>query len=268
MDAAPTPLLPASESAAKPPYWNSREGLSLSRIHKGVANDEDETTFLARFDTIFLVDDIITVTDQEEDWTQAARVVSQVTEEIVKYNPDGIDLYLSNPGPGEAPEDNKASGGYYNITKASQVEIIFKSIGRLDDLKPLSYALGEILKAYLAKLDAAGDQQVKPINIVIVSNGGGDYLEDTMRHYAEELDRREAEPEQVGIHLCRVGRNDNILDTFIPWRDLGMACPRSDMLKYIWREDYWSLTSGEVLAALAEAVSDRLRWKVITNRQE
>lgn len=73
--------------------------------------------FLADFDTIFVVDDSLSM--QGRRWKEAEKAIATITPVCTQHDPDGIDLYFLNH------RSKHPHGGYTKITSAPDVQRIF-----------------------------------------------------------------------------------------------------------------------------------------------
>jgi len=193
----------------------ARRGIwASSRASRGTrqtrVSDDDEYAFLARFDTVFVVDDSGSMRFGSS-WDEAKTVLSEIAKVCAKYDDDGLDIYFLNHKSGAIAPTNKGHGGYYGINTAAGVEDIFNQV-RPDGLTPTGEALYGIMLPYLAayeKAAATGQQtSMRPVNIIVITDGAPtDDLPENIRTLARRLDRLYAPPSQVGIQFFQVGND-------------------------------------------------------------
>src|SRR5207248_2453878 len=89
----------------------------------GSANDTAHA-FLRDFDTIFVVDDSLSMHGRR--WKEAEEAIATITPICTQHDPDGIDLYFLNHHSNLA--ENHRDGGYVNIISSATVQEIFQSV--------------------------------------------------------------------------------------------------------------------------------------------
>lgn len=239
---------------------------SASRISDIVHNDNDKFAFLTEFDTIFLVDDSGSMAGSL--WREASTVLSQITEVCTKRDKDGVDLYFLNHD-SRKTSAGKASGGYFNLTSKGQVDRIFSEVsprgGTFTGMR-----LNHILKPYLSKLQKAAqnDEDVKPINLIVITDGAPtDDPEDTIVHYAQEMDKLGSLRWQAGIQFFQVGNDPEATRAL---RELDDDLKKNhgcrdmvDMAKKERGSRGQPLTSDEILKVVLGAVQSKVDRKDI-----
>ena len=226
--AAPAPTLvtaPAPAPVAAPVVTNNigrssrrtnssgRGGSSNSR--KSLTDRKDPLAFLSQFDTIFLIDDSMSMWGSC--WEEAEAALAAIAPVCTAYDKDGVDVYFLNHMSGEGDEAGSAGTGYRNVRSAAQVARLFRSVGEPEGRTTLTgMRLQRILQAYVThyeRVDKAGGgnaaASVKPINIIVVTDGEPtDEPGDVIRQFAKRLDKRAAPPYQVGIQFFQVGDDE------------------------------------------------------------
>ena len=87
------------------------------------------------------------------------------------------------------------------------MERIFKSVHPRGGT-PTGSRLHAILKPYLKNLEARGEEGVKPLNIIVVTDGQAtDDVESVILSAARRLDRMDAPAWQVGVQFFQVGED-------------------------------------------------------------
>ena len=93
------------------------------------------------------------------------------------------------------------------MSSPADVETIFNSV-RPRGGTPTGSRLHAILKPYLRDLEARGEDVVKPLNIIVVTDGqASDDVESVILSAARKLDRLDAPAWQVGIQFFQVGED-------------------------------------------------------------
>lgn len=195
--AAPPPAYTATESlGVAPPFGrDASPAPSLASI----TSAEDKYAFLSTFDTIFVIDDSMSMTGRS--WREVRDALQAITPICTSHDADGIDVFFLNHVSG-AP-----NGGYSNIKDAAQVQHLFSSV-RPRGATPTGARLHQILKPYVESLArrSGNMESVKPVNIIVITDGvPTDDPESIIVHHARKLDAMEAPPHQVGIQFFQVG---------------------------------------------------------------
>lgn len=172
------------------------------------AQDNNPYAFLANYDTIFLIDDSSSMSIGSR-WREAEAAISAITPICTSHDSDGIDIYFLNHRTSQSTPSGKADGGYYGVTSPSTVSQIF-SQARPCGATPTGTRLRQILKPYMNTLDRAADaDSVKPINIIVITDGAAtDEPEEILHSAATRLDRIDAAPSQVGVQFFQIGEDE------------------------------------------------------------
>ena len=150
--------------------------------------------FLSTFDTVFLIDDSGSMAGRS--WRETATALKSITPICTAHDADGIDVYFLN---------EKDSSEYKNITRAADVDSIFNSV-RPRGGTPTGSRLNNILKPYLASLASKGPDAVKPLNIIVITDGvPSDDVESVIISAARKLEKFDAPAWQIGIQFFQVG---------------------------------------------------------------
>ena len=160
------------------------------------ASEDTDFSFLSTFDTVFLIDDSGSMAGRS--WRETAEALKTITPICTQHDRDGIDIYFLN----EAD-----SAEYRHVTSPSDVETIFNSV-RPRGGTPTGSRLHAILKPYLRDLESKGEEGVKPLNIIVITDGqASDDVESVILSAAKRLDRLDAPAWQVGIQFFQVGED-------------------------------------------------------------
>ena len=186
------PTAPPAYSAAPPV---SQQPIPSTSNPIKDAEDTD-FSFLSTFDTVFLIDDSGSMAGRS--WRETADALKTITPICTQHDRDGIDIYFLN----EAD-----SAEYRNVTSPSDVEAIFNSV-RPRGGTPTGSRLHAILKPYLRDLEQKGEEGVKPLNIIVITDGqASDDVESVILSAARRLDRLDAPAWQVGVQFFQVGED-------------------------------------------------------------
>lgn len=131
-------------------------------------------------------------------WRETADALKTITPICTAHDADGIDIYFLN---------EKDNCEYKNVTTPADVEAIFNSV-RPRGGTPTGTRLRAILTPYLRELEQKGEENVKPLNIIVITDGQAtDDPESTIISAARKLDKLDAPAWQVGIQFFQVGED-------------------------------------------------------------
>jgi uncharacterized protein YegL len=157
---------------------------------------DDPYAFLSTFDTTFLIDDSGSMAGSN--WRETQAALEAITPICTAHDTDGIDMiFLNHP-------DNPY---HHNITSAATVREIFSSV-RPRGGTPTGQRLDSLLRPYLRQCETLGPDKVKPLNIIIITDGEpSDDVEAPLISCAKKLDKLDAPAWQIGIQFFQVGRD-------------------------------------------------------------
>ena len=131
-------------------------------------------------------------------WRETAEALKTITPICTKYDADGIDIYFLNA---------RDSFQYKNVTSPAAVEAIFNSVYPRGGT-PTGMRLHSILKPYLREVEMKGEDRVKPLNIIVITDGQAtDDVESVILSAARKLDKLDICAWQVGIQFFQVGND-------------------------------------------------------------
>lgn len=150
---------------------------------------------LARFDTVFLIDDSGSMSGAN--WRQTSAALEAIVPICTAHDSDGVDIYfLNNPIV------------HTNIRSSAEVLSIFSNI-RPAGATPTGKRLGELFALYLKSYRR--NQNIKPMNIIVITDGeptDPQKLEKVIVNTAKELDNLEAQERQIGVQFFQVGSDE------------------------------------------------------------
>ncbi|KAL2782552.1 hypothetical protein BJX66DRAFT_345733 [Aspergillus keveii] len=168
-------------------------------------------SFLSTFDTVFLVDDSTSMRGKR--WREAEDAIAAIAPICTHYDADGIDIYFLNHR-NHSSSGGGSVGGYKNVTDASGVREIFKSVSP-SGATPVGTRLHQILTPYMRDLSRLTSQgrgsEIRPLNIIVITDGiFTDDAESVIVSVARQLDHSsvQAPPWQVGIQFFQVGDDE------------------------------------------------------------
>lgn len=190
-----------SQPPGPPPPHIAMGGAAAPPAGRG---GEDPFAALRRYDTVFIVDDSESM---EMFWDEVREALVSVVETSVKYDEDGIDVYFFN-----------SPVVVNNVRSAQDVRSLFR---RVDPRRstPTAKALKRVLEPYLASLEQANSakergqpvQTVKPLNVVILTDGApdrGEEPEGVIVNAGKRLDSVRAPPYQLGFSFVQIGADE------------------------------------------------------------
>ncbi|KAL5487981.1 hypothetical protein ACEPAI_6089 [Sanghuangporus weigelae] len=163
---------------------------------------EDPLELLKQYDTIFIIDDSVSMVGER--WTETREALASLAEVAARYDTEGIDVYFLN-----------ARRSARNMRSGESVKRQFDSI-EPQGISLLARRLEELLNDYISELEQAqreilrGDlnalHRVKPVNYIIITDGvPTDDPEPVIIQAARRLDRGNLPVYQVGIQFVQVG---------------------------------------------------------------
>jgi len=155
---------------------------------------DNRYAFLSTFDTVFLIDDSGSMAGRS--WGETAAALASVAPICTQYDADGIDIHFLN---------HPDHPSYQHITSAAAVSAIFQQVRPMGGT-PTGSRLNAILKPYLKEVETKGADNVKSLNIIVITDGvPSDDVESVILNAAKKLDRWDAPGWQVGIQFFQVG---------------------------------------------------------------
>ncbi|KAI0182044.1 hypothetical protein GGR52DRAFT_568249 [Hypoxylon sp. FL1284] len=198
-----------------PSYSQTVDDGSSSTANPAADGIDDEYAFLREFNTIFLIDDSLSM-KAERRWEETQEALAAILPVCVARDADGVDVYFLNhrtSDRGDAPR-GVAGTGYRNVTDPRAVQELFGRAVRPSGATPTGTRLDHILRAYLSHYEkrvAKGDGDVygvAPINVIVVTDGQPtDEPGEVIAQAARRLDALHAPPHQIGVQFFQVGRD-------------------------------------------------------------
>ncbi|KAI0846586.1 hypothetical protein F5Y00DRAFT_264398 [Daldinia vernicosa] len=237
---------------------------------------DDQYAFLREFNTIFLIDDSLSM-KVERRWAETQAVVAAIVPICVERDEDGVDVYFLNHRTSDRGDASRgaAGTGYRSLRDPKLVTDLF-TVVRPSQATPTGIRLDHILRAYLAHYEArvrstGGDVYcVRPINVIVITDGQPtDEPAETIAAAARRLDAIGAPPHQVGIQFFQVGRDAAATRAL---RDLDDDLCRRESIRDMvdtatfnaaGPADAPSLTADGILKVVLGAVKRKLDRKVL-----
>jgi len=192
---ASNPTAPPAYSAT-PPSNAKPTPSSSTAVPLPTSSEDTDFSFLSTFDTVFLIDDSGSMAGRC--WRETRDALKTITPICTAHDADGIDIYFLN-----APDNVE----YKNVTTPADVEAIFNNV-RPRGGTPTGSRLHAILRPYLRELESKGEENVKPLNIIVITDGQAtDDVEPVILAAARKLEKWDAPAWQVGIQFFQVGED-------------------------------------------------------------
>ncbi|KAL2859122.1 uncharacterized protein BJX67DRAFT_368940 [Aspergillus lucknowensis] len=243
-----------SDGTPPPPYSSTdtraTPAADTTSSSSGVGLNDNQYSFLRTFDIIFVVDDSTSMRGKR--WGEAEDAIAAIAPICVHYDSDGIDICFLNHRNHDRAAPN---GGYKNVTDASGVQEIFKSVSPRG-ATPVGTRLHQILTPYmrdLSRLTSQGrESELKPLNIIVITDGVfTDDAESVIVDVARQLDHPNvrAVPWQVGIQFFQVGDDEPAREYLQKLDDELVRRKSSDGIRDIVDTVPWKGDRGRVLDA-------------------
>ncbi|CAH7668763.1 hypothetical protein BY996DRAFT_4582130 [Phakopsora pachyrhizi] len=183
---------------------SSKRGAKDEILKISSTHNENLLATLKRFETMFLIDDSVSMA-RDRHWEMALEVVKSAIEAALPHVPDGIQLQFLNSS--------------QNLVQAKSVDEVmnlltsFKPNGAST---PTETRLEYILNDYLQKIENEKEEKniiSKPLNIIIVTDGVADDLHNLITTIVKICKRLEAHNfpmSQVGIQFIQIGADRNV----------------------------------------------------------
>ncbi|KAI4161258.1 MAG: hypothetical protein LQ342_005050 [Letrouitia transgressa] len=154
---------------------------------------DDQYAFLSTFDTVFLIDDSLSMVRH---WPETELALASIAPICTAHDKDGVDIHFLN---------NEDRPHFKNIKSAGAVQAVFRNV-HPKGATPTGNRLNAIMKPYLRTCESKGPEAVKPLNIIVITDGmPTDDPESVIIAAARKLDQLEAPAWQVGIQFFQVG---------------------------------------------------------------
>lgn len=144
------------------------------------------------------------------------------------HDTDGVDVFFMN---------TRQNASHKNIKNAGDVNRIFAST-RPGGATPTGATLDGILRPYLRDCEERGFERVKPMNIIVITDGvPTDDPESVIIQAAKRLDKLDAPSWQVGIQFFQVGNEPGAREALEELDDslVEMGCPRDMVDTVPWK---------------------------------
>lgn len=188
-------------------------------------------------------------------WRETAAALTAITPICTAHDADGIDIHFLNH-----PDNCE----YQNITRAADVSRIFESV-RPYGGTPTGSRLNALLRPYIRDLVARGPDVVKPLNIIVITDGvASDDVESVILNASKKLEQTDAPAWQVGIQFFQVGNEAGAADALKELDDglVEMGCQRDIVDTVPWKgNDGSELSADGIMKVVLGSVNRKLDRK-------
>ncbi|KAI1095355.1 hypothetical protein F5B19DRAFT_441172 [Rostrohypoxylon terebratum] len=269
------------QQSPPPPYsLNAADGpITVTELPASTpleANLDNQYAFLKEFNTIFLIDDSLSM-KAERRWEETQKAISAILPICMEHDEDGVDVYFLNHRTADRGDALRGAvgSGYRGVRDARVVQNMFKYI-KPSLATPTGLRLDHILRAYLKNYEmlvkrTGGDVYcVRPINIIVITDGQPtDEPGEIIAQAARRLDALRAPPHQIGIQFFQVGRDPTATQAL---RELDDELCRRESIRDMVdtatfnganKADQPTLTADGILKVVLGAVKRKLDRKVL-----
>lgn len=209
---------------------------------------------LARFDTVFLIDDSGSMSGPN--WSQTSDALAAVVPICTAHDSDGVDIYFLN-----------SHTAHTNIRSSADVLAIFDTV-RPSGATPTGRRLGDLFTRYMKAYKQ--DSKIKPINIIVITDGVATdprKLEKNIIDTAKELDKLKAKDRQIGVQFFQVGSDEAATESLVELdNSLSEVSGARDMVDTVsWRDMNGGngLSAEGILKVVMGGIDKRMdrRWR-------
>ena len=186
-------------------------------------------------------------------WRETAAALEAITPVCTRYDADGIDIHFLN-----APQQDH----FFNVRSTEQVQRIFREQKPYGST-PTGTKLNQILRPYLRDLETKGSDKVKPLNIIVITDGvASDDVESVVISTAKKLEKLDAPGWQVGIQFFQVGNEPEAAAALKELDDdlIGENCPR-DIVDTVPFNGNGALSAEGILKVVLGSVNRKIDRK-------
>ncbi|KAI1388215.1 uncharacterized protein F4822DRAFT_402158 [Hypoxylon trugodes] len=244
---------------------------------KNASVADDQYAFLKEFNTIFLIDDSLSM-KAEQRWSETQAAVAAILPICTEHDEDGVDVYFLNHRTNDKgdPSRGAVGTGYRGVRDARTIQNLFNRVVRPSLATPTGLRLDHILRAYLSHYEtvvrkSGGDvYAARPINIIVITDGQPtDEPSEIITAAARRLDAMRAPPHQIGVQFFQVGRDPGATQSLRELDD--ELCHREGIRDMVdtatfngaTKADQPTLTADGILKVVLGAVKRKLDRKVL-----
>ncbi|KAA1073698.1 hypothetical protein PGT21_022947 [Puccinia graminis f. sp. tritici] len=220
--------------------------------HSNLPSGEDKLAILARYDTVLLIDDSASMSQQNR-WNEAAVAVAGLADTLVHYDNDGIDVYFMN-----------SIEHLRNATSAADVTNLFRRVQPIGRSTPTDVRVEELLGIYLDRLEVGKATQmapIKPLNLIVITDGEADdpdTLAYALAGFSDRLELGRFPLNQLGVQFIQIG-NDRNATKFLKSLDDELRSESSGRRDIVDTTPYQgSVTTKFLIKALLGGINKRI----------
>ena len=172
---------------------------------------EDSSVYLARFETVVLVDDSSSMWGPR--WQQASDLLAEMAQVVAKYDSDGLELHFLN----------KADCDQTHATKPRVLRSLFEIVQPNGASTPTATLLERELSRYISRYRS--DSELRGLNLLVVTGGAPDNEDEVSKvisQASKEMEDLRAETEKISIQFIQIG-SDEALQAFLGRLDDALA---------------------------------------------
>lgn len=182
-------------------------------------------------------------------WRETKLALASIAPICTAHDKDGVDIHFLN---------NQDRPHFKNIRSAAAVQAVFDNVDPMG-ATPTGTRLNAIMKPYLRTCESKGPEAVKPLNIIVVTDGmPTDDPESVIIAAARKLDQLEAPAWQVGIQFFQVGNEIGAAEALKELddglADMGNVRDMVDTVPFVGQQ----LSADRILKVVLGAVNRRL----------
>lgn len=187
---------PCLDNSAAPP---TNSAAPITSAHTTTLRDTNFSP-LSSFDIYFVVDNSGIMSARS--WRETKETLKVITSICTQHQMDGIEIYFLNG-------DHRQ-----HITTPAEVENSFASVHPRSGTS-IGSKLHSIVGSYLLNLEQQGKNAVKPLDIIVISDGKpGDDVKSVILSAGRELDKLDALTWQLRIQFCQVGNDPEVREWY------------------------------------------------------
>ena len=263
LNAGPRRITPTRRPAAQepPPAYSAAPPSAPAPGNASTsAGADNQYSFLAQFDTVFLIDDSGSMAGRS--WRETSDALAAIAPICTEHDADGVDIFFLNHR-----RRGSNLGAYNNVKTTAEVREIF-SIASPGGGTPTGTRLNQILKPYVAQVEQAMDRvkqglesALKPLNIIVITDGEPtDDVTSVIVQAAQKLDKFDADPWQVGVQFFQVGREPGAAEALRELDDeLSSEFNIRDMVDTVpWSEGNGTLSAAFLMKVVLGSINRKL----------
>lgn len=163
---------------------------------------EDSCAYLARFETVVLVDDSSPMYPR---WQQASDLLADLTKFVTYYDPNGFELHFLN----------RANCDLEHATTPELIRRLFAIVEPAGASSPIATFLEKKLSKYISKYRS--NSKLRGLNLLVLTHDvpdNEDQVSEVISQASKEMEILRAEKDKISIQFIQIGPN-KALQTFL-----------------------------------------------------